>query len=174
MQPARLAAVTLFFAAAAAAGASDPTAPALAPGFHVADAHVKLPGQCRRASVRGRLVAFLEAFDSGRGDAAAASFARRSLFVPYDGTTLAPRGGVTSRPAIAGVVRKRYAAGDGWSARALLPPLGGSGLPHDAVYTVTLEVLVGGRLFAPRSAKVVVQCGSGLIRNWVGPRVPAS
>lgn len=158
----------------ALAGQGDPpTAPVLARSFHVGVTRVALSKRCKREAVRGRLIATLGAFNTGRGDAFARNFAPRMVFVPYDGTSLAPRGGMFRRALAAEFVRKRYLAGDGWTALALVPPSGGSGLPAAAVYTVSLEVLVAGRIVAPRSAKVVVNCATGLIRDWVGPRVPA-
>jgi hypothetical protein len=158
---------------ALAAPGDPPTAPVLARSFHMGATGVALPKRCKREAVRSRLVATLGAFNTGRGDAFALNFAPRMVFVPYDGTSLAPRGGMSRRARAAEFVRKRYLAGDGWTALSLVPPSGGSGLPAAAVYTVSLEVLVAGRIVAPRSVKVVVNCVTGLIRNWVGPRVPA-
>jgi len=160
-------------AGALAAPGDPPTAPVLASSFHMGATRVALSKRCKREAVRSRLVAILGAFNTGRGDAFALNFAPRMVFVPYDGTSLAPRGGIFRRASAAEFVRKRYVAGDGWTALVLIPPSGGSGLPAAAVYTVSLEVLVAGRIVAPRSAKVAVDCTTGLIRNWVGPRVPA-
>lgn len=158
---------------ALAAPGGPPTAPVLARSFHMGSTRVALPKRCKRKAVRSRLIATLGAFNTGRGDAFALNFAPRMAFVPYDGTALAPRGGMSRRASAAEFVRRRYSAGDGWTALALIPPSGGSELPAAAVYTVSLQVLIAARTLAPRPAKVVVNCATGLIRNWVGPRVPA-
>lgn len=150
-----------------------PTAPTVASNFRVGSPRIRLHRRCKREAVRDRLLATLTSFNTGRGTAFAANFVSRMVFVPYDGTPLSPRGGMYSRASVARFARQRHVAGDGWTSHALLPPVGGAGIPASAVYTVILEVLIDGHVVAPRSVKVVVACASGLIRNWVGPRVPA-
>jgi hypothetical protein len=160
--------------ATAANHAGQPTAPAVAADFHVATTHVALPGRCKPTAARERIIAFLIGFDSGRGDRASLNFVSHNLFVPYDGTSLAPRPEIGDGAGIARFVRRRYAAGDGWTALSLLPPAGRAGLPRTAVFTLRLAVLIRGQVNKPQSVKVVIDCRSGLLAMWVGPRVPAS
>lgn len=92
------------------------------------------------------------------------------MFEPYNGTALAPSGTAPRRRAIARFIGARHAAGDVWTGTALIPPTSSNG--KQAIYGLSLEVVIKGRTFNRRGAKVVVKCDTGRIRAWVGPVVP--
>ncbi len=64
----------------------------------------------------------------------------------------------------------RYRAGDGWTATRLVPPGGSVGLPKWAVYGLEFQISYQGTFVSKRaSAKLVVDCRTGLLQGWVGP-----
>jgi hypothetical protein len=54
---------------------------------------------------------------------------------------------------------------------AVAPPRGMVGVPAHAIYGVTLEIRSRGERLTEGGAKVVVHCGSGLLRRWIGPAI---
>jgi hypothetical protein len=147
-------------------GESKPTAPTLAPGFRTLSTKIELPSNCRPGAVRARVVAALEAFNSGRADSFAASFLESGQLAPYG---VGGRGFV-GRDAIEGFITARHKAGDGWTLTDLAPPLGRVGLPREGAYGAGLIVQQEATDFRKQeNAKVVIDCASGLIRGWVGP-----
>lgn len=147
-----------------------PNALALSPEFRVAPTRVDLPARCKPVAVRRTLSSVLAAFNVGLSDTFAKRFVARGQFHPYTGSIAGA--GFVGRRAIARFVRARYRAGDGWTATRLLTSQGSVGLPNEAVYGLALQVSYQGALYAePASAKVVVNCRSGLLATWVGPAI---
>ncbi|HSI97775.1 MAG TPA: hypothetical protein VK926_05390, partial [Gaiellaceae bacterium] len=159
-------------------GRTGPNARALAPDFRAIGAgSARLPKRCGVTDVRRRLRSALTAFNSGRGAAFAGHFLpSRGSFHPYT-TTESPR---TSGVTIARYVAARYAKGDGWTATALqVPPrtsldrVNISVSVRVAVYRLDILLSSPGRMLTPSSAKIVVDCRSGLVTRWVGPGAAA-
>jgi hypothetical protein len=150
----------------AVACTAGPNARALAPTFRLGRASAMLPTRCRPASVERRVSAALAAFDAGQGPRFAAQFTRAGSLRAYTSMRVPARG-----RSIARFVSERYAAGDGWTALALAPPK--SGAAPSAVYGLTLQVRSPGAPVARAGAKLLVDCGSGLLRGWVGPAIEA-
>jgi hypothetical protein len=147
---------------------SGPNAIAVGPEFRVTHARVDLPNQCKPAAVRRFLTLALSGFDIGHGNTFAKRFAARGQFHPYTGTITRP--GFVGRRAIARYVGARYRAGDGWTATRLLTPQGSVGLPKTAAYRLAIRLSYQGVTVTERtSAKVVIDCRSGLIETWLGP-----
>jgi hypothetical protein len=105
----------------------------------------------------------LRSFNLGDADRFARGFTSRGQFHPY--TASIHGSGFIGRPKIAAFVRKRYAAGDGWTAIALHPPANFFG--DRAIYQLVLRVVNVGE----GGAKLVIDCRSGLLSAWVGPGV---
>lgn len=145
-----------------------PNARALAPGFRLGSTSLALPSKCRPAVVRRRAVSALAAFDTGLGDEFSRQFVSGGQLHPYT-ASIGGRGFVGAR-AMRSFVRSRYKAGDGWTATALIPPVGPVGLPKEAVYVLRLRVTHQGTLVSDSAgAKLVVNCRSGKLRRWTGP-----
>jgi hypothetical protein len=141
---------------------------ALSTGFRVAPTRVELPARCGPVAVRRALARVLAAFNVGLGDVLAKRFAARGQLHPYTGSIAGA--GFVGRRAIARFVRARYRAGDGWTATRLLTPQGSVGLPGRSVYGLEFGVTYQGALVTERaSAKLVLDCRSGLLEGWVGP-----
>jgi hypothetical protein len=147
---------------------SGPNAPSLSPRFSVTSASVSLPRRCAPNAARRRVTAALSSFNLGDTGVFTKQFAHSGQFHPY---TASIRGsGFVGRARIARFVRARYAAGDGWTAVRLAPPLGTAGLPSSTVYGLELAVRHQGAAVAERAGtKLVVDCMSGLLQRWVGP-----
>jgi len=145
-----------------------PPAPAVVPGFRVVSRNIKLPPSCSQQAVKKMVVGLLRDFDAGSSAPLASAFVASAVFAPYNGTALAPSG--TGSRAIARFVSARHAAGDVWTGIALIPPTSSDG--KLAIYGLSLEVTLKGRLFKKRGAKIVVKCDTGRIRAWVGPVIP--
>ena len=147
-----------------------PHAPDTTPDFTVDPTSVELPRPCDVAHVKPRLLSIVHAFNTGRGRTFADQFTPRPSFQPYTGDAgrrYATHPRVTSRE-LTRFVNARYAAGDGWTASRLEPPLGDAGLPAEAIYGLSLTVSYPrGRIDG--GAKIIISCSSGLVRRWVGP-----
>jgi hypothetical protein len=149
-------------------GNSEPTAPALAPGFKFLwSTTVELPPKCRPQAVKARVVGAVEAFNSGHTDSFAESFLETGgQLAPYDVGGL----GFHSREAIEEFASERHKAGDGWTLTDLAPPLHEIGLPRETAYGAGLIVQQEAAQFRKLGgAKIVIDCASGLIRAWIGP-----
>jgi hypothetical protein len=146
---------------------SAPNAQEVAAAFVLDATQVRLPKRCRPPAVRARVESMLRSFNLGDGDRFARGFTPAGQFHPY--TASIHGTGFIGRPKIAGFVRARYEAGDGWTATALHPPR--SALPWKAVYGVRLRVSHQMVAVAEQGAKLVVDCRSGLLRGWIGPAV---
>jgi hypothetical protein len=160
--------LSLLLAAAALSG--PPNAPDTTPDFMAHPAGVQLPGKCEVARVQSRILSIVHAFNTGHGTVLATHFTRRPSFQPYVGDIgrrYAQRPRVTRRELVR-FVNSRYAARDGWTVSALMPPQGTAGLPSTAIYGLGLTVSYpGGSLEG--GAKIVVSCSSGFVTRWVGP-----
>lgn len=147
---------------------AGPNARALAASFRVHSTPIALPEACRPAAARQRVRSALVAFNVGAGETFARSFVASSGFHPY--TASFPGTGLIGRARIARFVSSRYRAGDGWTATRLLPPRGTVGLPKWAAYGLEFQLSHQGALVTTRaSAKLVLDCQSGLLDGWVGP-----
>lgn len=143
-------------------------APAALPDFRIVTSSARFPRACRPARFSVRLRSALSAFNSGLGSAFAEHFIARGEFHTY---TDSPGTQKIGRGAIARFAAARYAAGDGFTAAVLRAPTRRpEGRP--AVYAVELVLTARGTPLRTGSAKIVVDCASGLIRKWVGPAVP--
>jgi len=112
----------------------------------------------------------LSTFNQGLGDDFAKRFVTDGQFHPY--TRSIAGAGFVSRQAIARYVGTRYHAGDGWTATRLFTPQTSVGVPSKAVYGVDLRISHQGAAVAEHvGAKLVVDCGSGLLRAWIGPAI---
>ena len=152
----------------AVACAERPSAWELADAFVVGKSPTSLQGRCSTSTARVRLVAMLHALNSGGAGGVAAAFTTDGRFQPYNASVRSPFRG---RAAIKGFAAKRIAAVDGWTASELDPPAGGPQTPA-AAYTVTLVAYTNGRPDGAGVARMVVDCRSGLIREWAGPALP--
>jgi hypothetical protein len=119
-------------------------------------------GRCSTASVRTRIVSALRAFDFGRADTFAAAFAVRAAFQPYSASLRAP---VRGRSAIRRFAARRIAAVDGWTATGLVNRGRGS-------FALALVGYANGRLAGAGTARLRIDCRTGLIAWWVGPELP--
>jgi hypothetical protein len=142
------------------------TAPARLPGFSVGQTSVRLPEKCRPHPVSRLAVRLLAAFNRGEGARFADAFAT-PRFHPY--SFRISGAGFNDRESIQRFVAERHRAGDGWSATHLAPPTGEVGLPREAVYALTFRISQRGAFVRMASAKLVVDCRSGLLSAWVGP-----
>ena len=158
--------------AAGAASARPPIA-ATTPDFVIIPAHRSFDRPCVPRTAAGRIVSMLRAFNRGDGTRAAAAFAQTGSFEPYTGTQDAAIPRAVGRRLIARYVLERHRTGDGWTASAVAPPSGRGGRPLHAIYAVRLVVQLRG-VEHTAAAKIVLNCRSGLIERWVGPRVRAS
>lgn len=143
-------------------------APPISADYALGTSPITLPPRCRPQPVEELVLGLLQAFNDGDTHAFAARFVRPS-FHPYP-SQVAPSGFI-DRDAIEGFVRDRHVAGDGWALRVLQPPVGRVGLPHEAIYTAEVRVVSRGReQRAGGGVKLVVDCRSGLVAHWLGPR----
>ena len=141
-----------------------PSAQEVTRDFTVTRTALRLPNGCRPTFVRRRVVGALRAFDLGGANAFAANFAHAAEMQPY--TASKTFVSLRSRADIASFAAARAAAGDGWTARALMPPAGSAGLPREAVYGLVLRLNWHGD---DAGVKLVIDCRTGLIARWVGP-----
>jgi hypothetical protein len=131
---------------------------------------VELSPKCRPSVVRRLLIGMLDAFNRGESLRFAEGFASEGFFQPYPGTfpDIAQEG-LVGEAQIEAFVRERHEARDGWSATELSPPLGEAGVDDEAVYGMTLVLTSAGNHAGVGGAKVVIDCRSGLVADWVGP-----
>ena len=148
---------------------SGPNAKSRTAEFRIVPTGARLPARCRPSRVARTLVRALTYFNVGLGEDYARRFVARGELRPY-----AQGRRLRGRSTIARFVSTRYHAGDGWAAARLLPPRTGS--HAEAVYRLDLIVSYQGRVTARARSTIVVDCGSGLLRQWTGPliRTPGS
>ncbi|SRR5712691_367457 len=153
----------------AVACAERPSAWELAETFVVGKSTAYRPDRCSTTAARVRLVAMLHALNNASARGVAAAFTTDGRFQPYSASVRSPFRG---RAAITRFATKRIAAVDGWTASELDPPVGRPGPPFAATYTVTLVAYTNGRADGAGVARMIVDCRSGLIRDWTGPALP--
>jgi hypothetical protein len=158
---------------AAGAVSARPPVAATTPDFVIIPAHRSFDRPCVPRAAAGRIVSMLRAFNRGDGARAAAAFAQTGSLEPYTGTQDAAIPRAVGRRLIARYVLQRHRTGDGWTASAVAPPSGHGGRPLHAIYAVRLVVQLRG-VEHTAAAKIVLNCRSGLIERWVGPRVRTS
>jgi hypothetical protein len=153
---------------------AGPNARALSPEFRIRGGSATLPRPCAPRAAKQRLNAALRVFNEGEGVLFAGQFATGGVFHPY--TVERP---ITGRTRLAEFVTFRYRAGDGWTATALDAPrrtvlqqFGATRL-RVAVYRLSLRLSSTRKtpVFAP--TRIVIDCRSGLIHRWTGPRLSA-
>jgi hypothetical protein len=137
--------------------------------FGVHKTPLTLPRACKPVVVVHRLAVLVRAFNSGNAPEFARSFASAGSFKPYS-ETLRDERPYLSGPEVASFVTSRHAKGDGWTLLFVFPPLGRAGLPRVAVYGVGVRVTQRGKTISVGGSKAVIDCKSGLIQNWVGPK----
>ena len=153
---------------------AGPNAITFAPDFRVTSGSRNLPRPCAPTAAKRRLAAVLRVLNEGQGVHLAAHFATGGGFRPY--TVERP---IIGRQKLAEFVTLRYRAGDGWTATALDVPRTtvvqrfGATRHRVAVYRLSLGVSSPLKSGIPARANIVIDCRSGLIRSWVGPRIPA-
>lgn len=140
------------------------------PWFEVQPTTVRLPRLCRVSKMIRDFKGLVGAFDRGEARRFAAFFTPDAPFNPYAGTSRR-RQPLRGRREIAEFASQRHARGDRWTLVFVSPPKGRVGLPKVAVYGLGLRVSQDGRIVSEGGAKAVIDCRSGLIMGWVGPRV---
>jgi hypothetical protein len=150
---------------AALACTTGPNARAVASGFRLDAGSSRLPQRCGPASAFGKLRSALSGFNAGLGTAFGKHFVRHARLHAYTSSD-APRGG---RASIARFAGTRYGAGDGWTGTALRAPRGAE--RGAAVHQLDVLLSSLGKPFTSSRVTVVLDCRSGLIRSWVGPKV---
>jgi hypothetical protein len=154
--------------APAVACSRGPNAVAVGPGFVVTPARVYLPPRCNPGAVQRKVRRMVSVFNLGFGPVFARHFTPSGQFHPY--TSSIKGAGFVGKGRIVSFVRARYRTGDGWTAARLLPPRGSAGLPGRTVYRLDFRVSYQGAVVAEQaSAKLVIECRSGLLRAWIGP-----
>jgi hypothetical protein len=152
--------------AAILACTQGPNARAATADFRLRGRSARLPGRCEPTRTQRTLRSALAAFNAGLGDAFGERFARNALLTS---------GGIarSSRPRIAAFAHTRYHSGEGWTARVLRAPgrATRSGSRQVAVYRLELSVSRPVEAPSPASARIALDCASGLIRTWRGPTV---
>lgn len=124
-------------------------------------------GSCDTSHARGRAISLLHALDYGDAAGFAKTFVPTGQFQPYTATLPTTLSG---RPAITAFIQRRIAAADGWTATSLGGPLELS--RTSATYGVALVAFSSGRPIGAGSARMTLDCKSGLIRDWRGPALP--
>lgn len=160
------------------AGAADVAPmPAVSADFSIESTPLELAPRCAPEFVAGRLIAMLDAYNSGCAHTFALFFRKHAQFHPYAGLTGAQvrvRGytradGVVGRTLIERFVSVRHQLGDGWTITRLLPPQGTDGPAEMSVYGADLRVRRGISPLKLTGAKIVVSCASGALTAWIGP-----
>jgi hypothetical protein len=124
-------------------------------------------GRCGGTAARVRTIALLHALDYGTVTVFGAAFLPKGAFRPYTASVLAPFAG---RTAITAFIKKRIAAADGWTATSLLGPV--ERTKKTSTYAVALVAYASGRPVGAGTARMTLDCASGLIRDWRGPALP--
>ncbi len=162
----------------AAAGAADVAPmPAVSADFSIESTPLELAPRCASEFVAGRLIAMLDAYNSGRAHTFALFFRKHAQLHPYAGLTGAQvgvrgstrAGGVVGRTLIERFVSVRHQLGDGWTITRLLPPLGTDAPAEMTVYGASLRMRRGTNPLKPDGVKIVVNCSSGAVMTWIGP-----
>jgi hypothetical protein len=135
------------------------------------DFRAKLTSQrrdgCGSIRARRRVLSLLRALDYGRSAAFGAAFAPKGTYHPYTASLATAFFG---RAAITAFAKKRVGTADGWTATSLSGPTAKAA--KTAAYVVSLIAYTNGRPVGAGTARMTLDCRSGLIRNWRGPALP--
>jgi hypothetical protein len=123
--------------------------------------------RCNAAAARSRTTSLLHALDYGKLAAFAVAFLPHGTFQPY---TASVAKALAGRDAITTFARRRIAAADGWTATSLLGPINRT--KQSSAFAVTLVAYASGRPVGAGTARMTLDCRSGLIRDWRGPALP--
>ena len=123
--------------------------------------------RCDASGARARTVALLHALDYATVIAFGAAFLPNGTYRPY---TASVAKAFKGRAAITAFTKRRIAAADGWTATYLLGPI--ERTKRTATYSVSLVAYVSGRPVGAGTARMTLDCRSGLIRDWRGPALP--
>jgi hypothetical protein len=124
-------------------------------------------GSCDTTHARARAISLLHALDYGNAAAFSAAFQPKGAFRPYTATLAAA---ISGRPAIAAFIQRRIVKADGWTATSLSAPLERS--RTTTTYGVALVAFSNGHPVGAGSARMTLDCTSGLIHDWRGPALP--
>jgi hypothetical protein len=124
-------------------------------------------GRCDASAAKGRAVALLHALNYGTVTAFGAAFLPNGTYRPYTASVLTAFAG---RAAITAFAKRRIAAADGWTATSLLGPV--ERAKKTSTYSVSLVAYTSGRPVGAGTARMTLDCRSGLIRDWRGPALP--
>lgn len=148
-----------------------PNARAVLPDFRITSASVRMPERCLPEFVFGKLRSALSAFNTGKGTSFARHFTTDAVVRPF---TPLLDGPLTARAALARYARSRYEAGDAWTGTTLRPPRnltppqpGARTRRVSAEYTLHLLISTRGKPLQSTSARVVLDCRSGLMIRWI-------
>ncbi|MDX6411445.1 MAG: hypothetical protein QOE91_961 [Gaiellaceae bacterium] len=143
-----------------------PTAWETSDDFTVKSA-VQRSSRCDGSAARGRTVALMHALDYAKVNAFGAAFVPNGTYRPYTASVAKAFAG---RAAITAFTKRRVAAADGWTATSLLGPIERS--KKTSTYSVSLVAYASGRPVGAGTARMTLDCRSGLIRDWRGPALP--
>jgi hypothetical protein len=115
---------------------------------------------CGQAAVSKRLGMMVAGLNGGRGDRFAAGFTPTGRWQPYTKTVAPP--GVVGRRKITLLATISIGAEVEWQLSRLHRAAGGR-------YSVLVTVSANEHRFGRGTTKVVVDCGTGLVRSWIGP-----
>jgi hypothetical protein len=124
-------------------------------------------GRCATTSARVRTIALLHALNYGTVMAFGAAFLPRGTYQPYTASVMTA---FVGRAAITTFTKRRIAAADGWTATSLVGPI--ERTKNTSTYSVSLVAYTNGRPVGAGSARMTLDCRSGLIRDWRGPALP--
>ena len=124
-------------------------------------------GRCNASAARSKTVSLLHALDYGQVVAFAEAFLPHGTFKPYTASITRAYAGRTK---IATFAKQRIAAADGWTATSVLGPI--EKTKKTSTFAVTLVAYSSGRPVGAGTARMTLDCRSGLIRDWRGPDLP--
>jgi hypothetical protein len=124
-------------------------------------------GRCGTTTARGRTISLLHALNYGTVAPFGAAFLPHGTYRPYTASLTTSFAG---RAAIMAFAKRRIAAADGWTASSLLGPI--ERTKKTATFSVSLVAYSSGRPVGAGTARMTLDCRSGLIRDWRGPALP--
>jgi hypothetical protein len=124
-------------------------------------------GRCDVTAARARAISLLHGLNYGTVTAFGAAFLPRGTYRPYTASVMTA---FVGRAAITAFAKRRIAAADGWTASSLLGPI--ERTKKTSTYSVSLVAYSSGRPVGAGTARMTLDCRSGLIRDWRGPALP--
>lgn len=134
--------------------------------FAIRGTHLNLPAACALSPATERIVTFVRAFNTGDTQDAVRAFDRTAELLVHEPPTPAQ----TGRDEIAEWLEARHRRGEGWTLFFIWAPTGRAGLPLRTFYSVGVRVSRHGKVVLERGAQAVIDCKTGLILTWLGPR----